>query len=58
MDAGPALHVSANSLTGVYECEVTYYVKAAIIIPDMRPNMEQTYGVQAPKSLEVSVSPK
>ena len=42
LEAGPALHVSANYLTGAYECDVTYSVKAAIIIPDIRPNIEQT----------------
>ena len=41
-DAGPALQVSASSLTGLYECEVTYSVNAAIIIPDTNPKTEQT----------------
>lgn len=40
LEAGPALHVSANYLTGRYAWEVTYYVKAAIIIPDTNPMTE------------------
>ena len=39
-EAGPALQVSANSLTGAYVWEVTYYVNAAIIIPETKPNTE------------------
>lgn len=40
-EAGPALQVYANYLTGEYAWDVTYSVKAAIIIPDIKPNIEQ-----------------
>jgi hypothetical protein len=32
----------------LYECEVTYSVKAAIIIPETNPKTEQTYGAHGP----------
>ena len=47
MEAGPALQVSANYLTGLYEWEVTYSVKAAMNIPEISPKTEHKYGTQA-----------
>ena len=46
LEAGPALQVPANYLTGVYEWEVTYSVKAATNIPDTNPKTEHKYGTQ------------
>lgn len=41
LDPAPDLQESANYLTGPYAWDVTYYVKAAIIIPDIKPTIEQ-----------------
>ena len=49
LDAGPALHVYANYLTGLQECDVTNSVKPAIIIPETSPTIEQRYGTHGPK---------
>ncbi len=44
-DAAPALHVYANYLTGVQLWLVTYYVNAAITIPDTSPITLHRQGV-------------